>query len=150
MNTDELVLVTGAGGVIGGPMIAPLRAQSFKQLRGAHGKPMPPWDPRFSHVENLSPDLKDPANCYTPAKNAGYVFNLAADMGGMGFIEANKAKCMLSVLISTHMLQAARDNGCKRFFYSSSACVYNASRQTDPNVTALVESDAYPALPEDG
>jgi nucleoside-diphosphate-sugar epimerase len=78
------------------------------------------------------------------------VFQLAADMGGMGFIENNRALCMLSVLTNTHMLMAGRDCGVQRFFYSSSACVYNAERQTDPNVVALKEEDAYPALPEDG
>jgi nucleoside-diphosphate-sugar epimerase len=78
------------------------------------------------------------------------VFQLAADMGGMGFIENNKAMCMLSVLISTHMLMAARDRGIERYFYSSSACVYNGDKQTKEDVTALKEADAYPALPEDG
>jgi nucleoside-diphosphate-sugar epimerase len=150
MNTDDLILVTGAGGFIGGHLIADLHTKGFKRLRGVDIKPIDEWyqvDPR---TENLSFDLNDKQNCYTAAKGAAYVFNLAADMGGMGFIETHKAECMLSVLINTHMLLAARDGGCQRFFYSSSACVYNAGKQTDPNVTALAEADAYPAQPEDG
>ena len=78
------------------------------------------------------------------------MFQLAADMGGIGFIENNRALCMLSVLINTHMLMAARDQGVERFFYSSSACVYNQEKQTNPNVVALREEDAYPAMAEDG
>jgi len=150
MNTDEMVLVTGAGGFIGGHLIAALRGQGFTRLRAVDVKPMGGWYQSFRDVENLSLDLNDKANCRLAAKDAAYVFNLAADMGGMGFIETHKAECMLSVLINTHMLLAARDAGCKRFFYSSSACVYAADKQTDPNVTALAEGDAYPAQPEDG
>ncbi|MEP6686451.1 MAG: NAD-dependent epimerase/dehydratase family protein, partial [Verrucomicrobiota bacterium] len=83
-------------------------------------------------------------------EGAAIVYNLAADMGGMGFIESNKALCMLSVLINTHLLMAAKDAGVRRFFYASSACVYAADKQLSPDVTALKEEDAYPAMPEDG
>jgi nucleoside-diphosphate-sugar epimerase len=95
-------------------------------------------------------DVSDSANCIKACEGATEVYNLAADMGGMGFIENNKALCMLSVLISTHMLEAARQAGVQRFFYSSSACVYAAGRQESPEVEPLRESDAYPAMPEDG
>jgi nucleoside-diphosphate-sugar epimerase len=105
---------------------------------------------KFLHVENLSLDLSDKANCYTAADGIQIVFQLAADMGGMGFIENNKALCMLSVLPNTHMLLASRDCGVERFFYSSSACVYNGDKQKNANVVPLKEDDAYPALPEDG
>jgi GDP-D-mannose 3',5'-epimerase len=101
-------------------------------------------------VESLSLDLRDRENCRTAARGIDVVFQLAADMGGMGFIENNKALCMLSVLTNTHMLMAAREAGVQRFFYSSSACVYNGDKQTNPDVVALKEEDAYPALPEDG
>jgi len=101
-------------------------------------------------VENVSLDLQDAGNCIAAAKGATMVFQLAADMGGMGFIENNKALCMLSVLPNTHMLLAARSEGVGRFFYASSACVYNGEKQTNPDVVALKESDAYPAMPEDG
>ncbi len=102
-------------------------------------------------VENLvlDPD-EDKENCYRAAEGVKAVFQLSADMGGMGFIENNKALCMLSVLTNTHMLLAARDCGAERFFYSSSACVYNGDKQKSENVVPLKEEDAYPALPEDG
>lgn len=147
---DDLILVTGAGGFIGGHLIADLRAQGYRRLRAVDIKAAGEWFQRFPDVENLTLDLRDKENCYTAAKGARYIFNLAADMGGMGFIETHKAECMLSVLIGTHMLMAARDNGCERLFYSSSACVYAADKQTSADVTALKEADAYPAMPEDG
>src|SRR6185295_15225863 len=95
-------------------------------------------------------DLQDLQACRRVVRGAAVVYNLASDMGGMGFIEKNKALCMLSVLINTHLLIAARDAGVSGFFFASSACVYNADKQTDPNLTALKEEDAYPAMPEDG
>jgi GDP-D-mannose 3',5'-epimerase len=119
-------------------------------IRAVDVKPLDEWYQVTDGVENLSLDLKDQANCHVAAKGASLVYQLAADMGGMGFIENNKALCMLSVLTNTHMLIAAQDAGVKRFFYSSSACVYNGEKQTNPDVVALRESDAYPALPEDG
>jgi nucleoside-diphosphate-sugar epimerase len=113
-------------------------------------KPLNEWYQRTPGVDNLSLDLQDKNNCYLAADGVDAVFQLAADMGGMGFIENNRARCMLSVLTNTHMLMAARAQGVERFFYSSSACVYNGDKQKDANVTALKEEDAYPALPEDG
>ena len=113
-------------------------------------KPLNEWYQRFSDVENLRLDLNLKENCEIAAKGADEIYNLAANMGGMGFIENNKALCMLSVLINTHMLQAALDNGCQKFFYSSSACVYNADKQKAFEAPSLKEEDAYPAHAEDG
>lgn len=150
MNKDNRVVVCGAGGFIGGHLIADLRRQSYSRLRAVDIKPMTEWYQRFSDVENLVLDLKDKPACYQAIQGAGHVYNLAADMGGMGFIENNKALCMLSALINTHLLMAARDVGIDRYFYSSSACVYNADKQTSADVIPLKEEDAYPAMPEDG
>jgi len=108
------------------------------------------WFQLDPHIENLSLDLSEKQNCAKAVVGADLVYQLAADMGGMGFIENNKLSCMLNVLTSTHMLVAARDAGVRRLFYSSSACVYNATKQSRPDLHALKESDAYPALPEDG
>jgi nucleoside-diphosphate-sugar epimerase len=112
--------------------------------------PLHEWYQRFDDVENRSADLQELTACQSACEGVDVVYNLAADMGGMGFIENNKALCMLSVLISTHMLEAARQAGVRRFFYSSSACVYAAGKQESPEVEALREADAYPAMPEDG
>ena len=149
MDTSTIV-VAGGGGFIGGHLVSSLRERGFKQIRSVDIKPFDEWFQRFDDVENLQLDLRDKASCYTACDGADEVYNLAADMGGMGFIENNKALCMLSVLISTHMLMAARDCGVKRFFYSSSACVYNADKQKSEDVVPLREEDAYPAMPEDG
>jgi GDP-D-mannose 3', 5'-epimerase len=143
-------VVCGAGGFIGGHLIQSLLDNGVDVIRGVDIKPLDQWYQSSKDVENLSLDLQDKNNCLTAAAGAEVVFQLAADMGGMGFIENNKALCMLSVLTNTHMLMAAREKGVERFFYSSSACVYNAEKQTNPNVVALKEEDAYPALPEDG
>lgn len=148
--SDKLIVVGGGGGFIGGHLIASLRARGFTRLRCVDIKPSDQWYQCFDDVENLQLDLREKANCYTACDGAAEVYNLAADMGGMGFIENNKALCMLTVLISTHMLMAAKDAGVERMFYSSSACVYNATKQTDADVTALKEADAYPADAEDG
>jgi nucleoside-diphosphate-sugar epimerase len=150
MDKDDLVLVTGGGGFIGGHLIADLRRQGYRRLRSVDIKPFDQWYQRFDDVQNLVLDVSDRAACNRACQDAAYVFNLAADMGGMGFIELNKALCMLTVLINTHMLMAARAAGVRRFFFSSSACVYAAERQTSVEVTPLSESDAYPAMPEDG
>ncbi|HRI12993.1 MAG TPA: NAD-dependent epimerase/dehydratase family protein [Verrucomicrobiota bacterium] len=147
---NELVVVCGGGGFIGGHLIADLRRQGFIRLRSVDAKPQSQWYQRFPDVENLVLDLEGKAAGYTALQGAHTVYNLAADIGGMGFIELNKGLCMLSVLINTHLLMAARDLGVQRYFYASSACVYNADKQRDQNVTALKEADAYPALPEDG
>jgi nucleoside-diphosphate-sugar epimerase len=113
-------------------------------------KPFDQWYQFFPRIENLQLDLRDSAACNDALKDAALVYNLAADMGGMGFIENNRALCMLSVLINTHLCMAAQKHAVKRYFYASSACVYAADKQTSPDVTALKEADAYPAMPEDG
>jgi len=147
---DELIVVTGAGGFIGGAMIADFRRQGYKNIRGIDLKPLEDWYQLFDDVENLSLDLNVQENCEIAARGASDIYNFAANMGGMGFIENNKALCMLSVLINTQMVQAAQKFGAKRFFYSSSACVYNGDKQRDTNCPGLKEDDAYPALAEDG
>jgi len=149
MRSDK-ILVAGGGGFIGGHLVADLLRKGHQDIRSVDIKPLNEWYQVFPGVENLQLDLQDKAACEQATKGAGTVYNLAADMGGMGFIENNRALCMLSVLINTHMLMAARKYEVERFFYASSACVYAADKQTDPNVTALKESDAYPAQPEDG
>ena len=146
----QKAVVCGAGGFIGGHLVKGLIASGVDVIRAVDIKPLDEWYQTTEGVENLSLDLKDIANCRTAAAGTALVYQLAADMGGMGFIENNKALCMLSVLTNTHMLMAAREAGVERFFYSSSACVYNGEKQTNPDVVALKESDAYPALPEDG
>jgi len=147
---DNLVVVCGGGGFIGGHLVGDLRRQGFTRIRCVDRKPIKDWYQFFPDVDNRVLDLQNKQACYDALQGAVVVYNLAADMGGMGFIENNKALCMLSVLINTHLLEAAKDIGVERFFYASSACVYNADKQRDPNVTALKEEDAYPGLPEDG
>jgi len=142
-------VVTGAGGFIGGHLVKSLLADG-KSVRGVDVKPFDEWYQVHSDAENTSADVSLLDAARAAVDGAGTVFNLAADMGGMGFIENNKAACMLSVLTSTHVLVAARDAGVERFFYSSSACVYAAEHQTSPDVVPLKEADAYPAMPEDG
>ena len=149
-DQHDLVLVTGAGGFIGGSLVADLRARGYKRIRAVDIKPFGEWYQRFEGVENLSLDLNLRENCETAAQGSRDIYNLAANMGGMGFIEHNKALCMLSVLINTHMLQAARKYKARRFFYSSSACVYNGDLQKTFEAPSLKEADAYPALAEDG
>jgi GDP-D-mannose 3', 5'-epimerase len=146
----ESVVVCGAGGFIGGHLVQSLLANGVDVVRAVDIKPLDEWYQVSKDVESLSLDLKDKASCLQAAEGTTVVFQLAADMGGMGFIENNKALCMLSVLTNTHMLMAAREKGVERFFYSSSACVYNGEKQTNPDVVALKEEDAYPAMPEDG
>ncbi len=145
----EKIVVCGGGGFIGGHLVADLLRQG-KKVRSVDVKPFEEWFQMFPEAENLQLDLREKESCERAVAGVDLVYNLAADMGGMGFIENNKALCMLSVLINTHLLMAAKDAGVKRFFYASSACVYAADKQTDPNVTALKEADAYPAMPEDG
>lgn len=147
---NEKVVICGAGGFIGGHLVKDLLASGVDVIRAVDQKPTDEWYQSTNKVENLTLDLKDLANCKKAVQGATVVFNLAADMGGMGFIENNKALCMLSVLINTHLLMASREANLKRFFFSSSACVYNADKQRNPEVTPLKEEDAYPAMPEDG
>ena len=143
-------IITGAGGFIGGHLIKFLQTQGYSDIRAVDQKPLDDWYQLHANVENLVMDVQGIDACQFVCKDAEVVYNLAADMGGMGFIENNKALCMLSVLINTHMLMAARDNGVSQFFYASSACVYNGEKQTDSANPGLMESDAYPAMPEDG
>ena len=146
----QRIVVTGAGGFIGGHLVQHLLAEGRTDLTAVDIKPPDEWFQRDARVENVSVDLQDLQACRRIVRGASDVYNLAADMGGMGFIEGNKALCMLSVLINTHLLIAAREAGVHRYFYSSSACVYNAAKQAVPGVAGLAESDAYPAMPEDG
>src|SRR5579883_1045733 len=144
-----LTLVAGAGGFIGGQMVRDFERRGIA-VRAVDRKPLEHWYYRSGSAENKVLDLREKAACYVAVEGVEQVYNLAADMGGMGFITNNKALCMLSVLINTHMVLASRDNRVDRYFYSSSACVYAADKQRDPNITALREGDAYPAEPEDG
>src|SRR3984957_17480970 len=150
MSKNDLVVVTGAGGFIGGHLVRVLQQRGHSRIRAVDVKPLPEWCQKTPGVENQVGDLALLEPCRAAAKGARMIYNLAADMGGMGFIETHKAECMLSVLVSTHMLVAAKEAGTERFFYSSSACVYNGDKQTRTDVTALKEEDAYPAMPEDG
>jgi len=150
MDKNKGIIICGAGGFIGGHLIADLRRQGYTNLRAVDIKPVPEWYQHFPDVENMVLDLQEKANCSSALQGASQVYNFASDMGGMGFIENNKALCMLSVLINTHLLMAARAIGVERYFYSSSACVYNADKQKSTEVVPLREEDAYPAMPEDG
>src|SRR3954464_8683355 len=147
---SEKIVVCGGGGFIGGHLVADLLREGHTNIRSVDIKPFDEWYQLFPNVENLQLNLQEKEACLRALKDAAVVYNLAADMGGMGFIENNRALCMLSVLINTHLLMAAKEVGVKRFFYASSACVYAADKQTSPDVVALKESDAYPAMPEDG
>jgi GDP-D-mannose 3',5'-epimerase len=143
------IVVAGAGGFIGGHLVKEL-VKAGHQVRAVDIKPLNEWYQVSPGIDNLVLDLRLRDNCYMAVNGFNEVFNLAADMGGMGFIENNKAACMISVLINTHLLVASKDCGIDRFFYASSACVYNGDKQTDPENPGLKESDAYPALAEDG
>ena len=147
---NELILVAGGGGFIGGHLVARLRDEGYTRIRSVDVKPIEQWYQTFDDVENVVADLKLRNECRSACHGVGEVYNLACDMGGMGFIENNKALCMLSVLVNTHLLQAAQEAKVGRFFYSSSACVYNADKQRNEAVTPLKEADAYPAMAEDG
>jgi GDP-D-mannose 3', 5'-epimerase len=143
------VLVAGGGGFIGGHLVARLREEG-EYVRAVDRLPLSRWYQHFDDVDSRQSDLSILEESRSACEGIDVVYNLAADMGGMGFIEKNKALCMLSVLTSTHMLVAARDAGVERFFYSSSACVYAAGKQESADIEPLTESDAYPAMPEDG
>ncbi len=153
MPKSKTIVITGAGGFIGGHLAAHFLAAGHKVV-AADIKPLDEWyqvhRKAQNHAGGVKGDCRDYKVCRTICKGADEVYQLAADMGGMGFIENNKALCMLSVLTNTHMILAAQEAGCDRFFYASSACVYNADKQKNPNITALKEADAYPGLPEDG
>lgn len=147
---DKSILVAGAGGFIGGHLVKYFLDQGVAHVRAVDIKPISEWYQVHTQAENHELDLRKIENCEVATKGMTEVYNLAADMGGMGFIENNKALCMLTVLINTHLLMASKDNSVKRFFFSSSACVYAADKQTSADNHGLKESDAYPAMPEDG
>jgi nucleoside-diphosphate-sugar epimerase len=150
VNTDQTILVGGAGGFIGGHLVADLLKKGFTRIRAVDLKPLPEWYQRFPQVESRVLDLQKIDACRDAVNGCDVVYNLAADMGGMGFIENNKALCMLSVLINTHLLMASKELGAQAFFYASSACVYAGYKQKQSNIPGLKEEDAYPADPEDG
>ncbi len=147
---EGLIVVTGAGGFIGGHLVKRLLADGASNVRAVDQTPLEQWYQVTPDVDNRVLDLSLAGACDEALTGASVVYNLAADMGGMGFIETNKARCMLSVLINTHLLQAAREHGVERYFFSSSACVYAADKQLTPDIQPLREADAYPAEPEDG
>ena len=150
LNKDDLIVITGAGGFIAGALTRYFHELGYTNLRAIDKKPLPQWYQRVPGVENLSLDLSYRDNCKRAVEGAVEVYNLAADMGGMGFIERFRVECLRSVLINTHLIEAAYWAGVQRYFFSSSACVYNTELQKDPNVRALKESDAYPAMAERG
>ena len=140
LDRDKLVVVTGAGGFIGGHLVGELRRRGFERVRAVDVKPLSRWYQQHP-VEQQVADLREKDACYAALEGAGHVFNLACDMGGMGFIETHKADCMVSVLINTNLLLAARDHGVGTYLFASSACVYAEEKQTDTDVTALKEAD---------
>jgi len=148
MNKDDLIVIAGAGGFIAGSLARYFHDKGFIRIRAVDKKPLPDWYQRVPGVECLCLDLSEEANCRRAVEGAAEVYNLAADMGGMGFIERNRVECLRSILINTHMVESAYRAGARRYFYSSSACAYNVLLQKDPNVRALKESDAYPAMSE--
>jgi len=150
LNKDDLIVITGAGGFIGGALTRYFHDKGFARIRAVDKKPLPAWYQRVPDVESLSLDLSYRDNCTRVCEGAVEVYNLAADMGGMGFIEKYRVECLRSILINTHMVEAAYQAGADRYFFSSSACAYNVELQQDPNVRALKEADAYPAMPERG
>lgn len=143
-------LVCGAGGFIGGHLVKSLIADGHSVVC-ADIKPLDSWFQKFDECENFSSlDLKEYDNCLKVTTGVNYIFNMACNMGGMGFIENNKAECMLSVLVNTNLLRSCLVHQVEKYFFSSSACVYNAEKQNKTFVDGLKESDAYPAMPEDG
>ena len=147
---DDLIVITGAGGFIGGSLARYFHDRGFTRIRAVDWKPLPDWYQQVPGVECLSLDVSQEVNCRRVCEGAVEVYNLAANMGGMGFIERFRIECLRSILINTNMIEAAYRAGCQRYFYSSSACAYNTDLQKDPNVRALKETDAYPAMAERG
>ncbi len=147
--SGNLTLIAGGGGFIGGHLVGALLDQG-REVRCVDVKREADWYQVHPSAENVVLDLREAPACHQALDGVADVYNLAADMGGMGFIENNKALCMLTVLINTHLLQAARAAGAEDYFYASSACVYAEDKQLDAENPGLKESDAYPAMPEDG
>jgi GDP-D-mannose 3', 5'-epimerase len=150
MKKDDLIVITGAGGFIAGNLALYFKNKGFTNIRAVDKKPLYEWYLHVPGVENICLDVSYEDNCKRVCEGAVEVYNLAADMGGMGFIERFRVECLRSILINTHMVEAAYRAGARRYFYSSSACAYNILLQQDPNVRALKESDAYPAMSERG
>jgi nucleoside-diphosphate-sugar epimerase len=150
MNKNNLIVVTGAGGFIGGALVRYFKEKGFTNLRAVDKKPLYQWYQVVEGADSLCLDVSEYQNCVRAVENAKEVYNLAADMGGMGFIEKNRVECLRSILINTHMIEAAYNAGVERYFFSSSACAYNTDLQKTPDVVALKESDAYPAMAERG
>ncbi len=150
LNMDDQIVITGAGGFIAGALTRYFHNLGYTRIRAIDRKPLYEWYQRVPGVESICLDLSEKDNAVRAVEGAVEVYNLAADMGGMGFIETYRVDCLRSILINTHMIEAAYRAGAKRYFYSSSACAYNTLLQQDPNVLALKESDAYPAMAERG
>jgi GDP-D-mannose 3',5'-epimerase len=150
LRKDDQIVVGGAGGFIAGALVKSFHEQGFTRIRAIDKKPLPQWYQRTSGVECLCMDLSDEDNCKRACEDAVEVYNLAADMGGMGFIERFRIECLRSILINTHMIESAYRAGAQRYFFSSSACAYNTDLQKDPNCRGLKESDAFPAMAERG
>jgi len=150
LNKDDLIVITGAGGFIAGALVRYFHDLGYSRIRAIDKKPLPEWYQKVPGVENLSLDLSRRDNCKRACEGGVEVYNLAADMGGMGFIERFRVECLRSILINTHMIEAAYQAGVERYFFSSSACAYNTDLQKDPHARALKESDAYPAMAERG
>jgi len=150
LKSDDLIVITGAGGFIAGSLVKYFHDQGFTRIRAVDKKPLPNWYQRTPGVESICLDVSDDMACRKVCEGAVEVYNLAADMGGMGFIEHFRVECLRSILINTHMIEAAYRAGAQRYFYSSSACAYNTLLQKDPNCRALKETDAYPAMAERG
>jgi GDP-D-mannose 3',5'-epimerase len=150
LKKDDLIVIAGAGGFIAGNLVKYFRDRGFTRIRAVDKKPLTEWYLRVPEAENLCLDCSDEITCRRICEDAVEVYNLAADMGGMGFIERFRVECLRSVLINTHMIDAAWRAGARRFFFSSSACIYNTTLQQDPKVRALKEADAYPAMAERG
>ena len=149
-DKNGLIVIAGAGGFIAGALVRYFQEKGFTRIRAIDKKPLPEWYQHVPGVESLCLDLSEQESCIRACEGAWEVYNLAADMGGMGFIERFRIECLRSVLINTHMIEAANRAGAERYFYSSSACAYNTDLQKDPKVRALKESDAYPAMAERG
>ena len=150
LKADDLILITGAGGFIGGALAKYFKDQGFTNIRAVDRKPLPEWYQIVPGVQSLWLDVSDPYNCDKACEGAVEVYNLAADMGGMGFIERFRVQCLRSILVNTNLIESAWKAGATRYFFASSACAYNTDLQKDPHCKALKETDAYPAMAERG